>query len=101
VTAHDGKTLADLVTYERARNEANGEHDPGGHADDLAWNAGVEGPTDEAAVRDRRWALSASMLATLLLSTGVPMLLAGDERGRTQQGNSNAYCQDNAISWVD
>jgi len=101
VTAHDGKTLADLVTYEAKHNHANGEGNRDGGGEDLSWNAGVEGPSDDPAVQRRRAHLSASMLATLLLSTGVPMLLAGDERGRTQHGNDNAYCQDNEISWVD
>jgi glycogen operon protein len=101
VTAHDGFTLQDLVSYNEKHNEANGEDGRDGHSDNLSWNHGVEGATDDAeinAVRDRQ---KRNMLATLLLSQGTPMLLAGDEFGRTQQGNNNAYCQDNEISWVN
>ncbi len=101
VTAHDGFTLADLVTYERKRNEANGEDNRDGESHNRNWNCGVEGPTDHPHVRALRARQVRNHLATLLLSTGVPMLAAGDELGRTQQGNNNAYCQDNELSWVD
>ncbi|CAG9192061.1 Glycogen operon protein GlgX homolog [Paraburkholderia tropica] len=101
VTAHDGFTLHDLVSYNERHNEANGEENRDGHGDNLSWNCGVEGPTDDAEIRALRERQKRNFLATLLLSQGTPMLLAGDEFGRTQQGNNNAYCQDNAISWVD
>ena len=101
VTAHDGFTLHDLVSYNEKHNEANGEDNRDGHSDNRSWNHGVEGPTDDpeiSAVRDRQ---KRNLLATLLLAQGTPMLLAGDEFGRTQQGNNNAYCQDNEISWIN
>jgi glycogen operon protein len=101
VTAHDGFTLQDLVSYNDKHNDANGEEGRDGHSDNRSWNHGVEGPTDDqeiCAVRDRQ---KRNLLATLLLAQGSPMLLAGDEFGRTQQGNNNAYCQDNEISWVN
>ncbi len=101
VTAHDGFTLADLVSYNDKHNEANGEENRDGHNHNLSWNCGVEGPTDDPAINALRARQSRNLLATLLFSQGVPMLLAGDEIGRTQQGNNNAYCQDNAISWHD
>ncbi|MDH6590436.1 isoamylase [Variovorax sp. TBS-050B] len=101
VSAHDGFTLADTVSYNEKHNEANGEDNRDGHSDNRSWNCGVEGPTDDEAVRALRARQQRNMLATLLLSQGTPMLLAGDEFGRTQQGNNNAYCQDNEISWVD
>ena len=101
VTAHDGFTLADLVTYEHKRNEANGEDNRDGESHNRNWNCGVEGPTDDPEVTALRARQVRNHLATLLLSTGVPMLTAGDELGRTQQGNNNAYCQDNEISWID
>ncbi|HVU73472.1 MAG TPA: glycogen debranching protein GlgX [Mycobacteriales bacterium] len=101
VTAHDGFTLADLVSYEHKHNEANGEDNRDGTDDNRSSNGGVEGPTDDVAVRTVRARRQRSLLATLLLSSGVPMLTAGDEIGRTQHGNNNAYCQDNEISWVD
>jgi glycogen operon protein len=101
VTAHDGFTLADLVSYNAKHNEANGEDNRDGQDDNISWNCGAEGPTDEAAIHALRARQQRNFLATLLLSQGVPMLLAGDEIGRTQQGNNNAYCQDNEISWVD
>jgi isoamylase len=101
VTAHDGFTLHDLVSYNDKHNEANGEENRDGHNDNLSWNCGAEGPTDDAAILALRARQQRNFLATLLLSQGVPMLLAGDEIGRTQQGNNNAYCQDNDISWVD
>ncbi|MBI2080846.1 MAG: glycogen debranching protein GlgX [candidate division NC10 bacterium] len=101
VTAHDGFTLRDLVSYDAKHNEANGEENRDGHNENLSWNCGVEGPTDDPAVLALRARQQRNFLATLILSQGVPMLLAGDEIGRTQQGNNNAYCQDNEISWVD
>ena len=101
VTAHDGYTLVDLVSYERKHNEANGEHNRDGHDHEVSSNLGVEGPTDRLGVRRRRLARRRGMLATLLLSQGVPMLLGGDELSRTQRGNNNAYCQDNEVSWLD
>jgi len=100
ITAHDGFTLADLVSYNERHNEANGEENRDGHAHNRSWNHGVEGPTDDEAVRALRKRQMKNLLATLLLSQGTPMLLAGDEFARTQNGNNNAYCQDNAISWV-
>jgi glycogen operon protein len=101
VTCHDGFTLADLVTYEQKRNEANGEQNRDGTSDNLSWNGGMEGETDNPQVCDLRDRQIRNFLATLLLSQGVPMLLAGDELRRTQGGNNNAYCQDNPTSWVD
>ncbi|MDF1505878.1 glycogen debranching protein GlgX [Roseisolibacter sp. H3M3-2] len=101
VTAHDGYTLRDLVSYERKHNDANGEGNRDGHDDNLSRNWGVEGETDDAAVIDRRRRAMRNMLATLAFSQGVPMLSHGDELGRTQRGNNNAYAQDNALSWVD
>ncbi|HWO40594.1 MAG TPA: glycogen debranching protein GlgX, partial [Candidatus Eisenbacteria bacterium] len=101
VTAHDGFTLHDLVSYNDKHNEANGEDNRDGHNDNLSWNCGVEGPTDDPAVIELRERQKRNFLATLLLSQGVAMVLAGDEIGRTQNGNNNAYCQDNEISWVD
>ncbi|HEY5638177.1 MAG TPA: glycogen debranching protein GlgX, partial [Burkholderiales bacterium] len=101
VAAHDGFTLADVVSYNDKHNEANGEDNRDGHNHNLSWNCGVEGPTDDPAIRALRERQKRNLLATLFLSQGVPMLLAGDERGRTQQGNNNAYCQDNEISWLD
>ena len=101
VTAHDGFTLADLVSYNEKHNEANGEDGRDGADDNRSWNCGVEGPTEDAEVLALRAKQRRNMLATLLLSQGVPMLLHGDEMGRTQQGNNNVYCQDNEISWMD
>jgi glycogen operon protein len=101
ITAHDGFTLNDLVTYNERHNEANGEENRDGTSDNRSWNCGVEGPTDDAAISELRQRQLRNFLATLLLSQGTPMLLAGDEFGRTQQGNNNAYCQDNEISWVN
>jgi isoamylase len=100
ITAHDGYTLNDLVSYNDKHNEANGEDNRDGHSDNRSWNHGVEGPTDDPEIVDLRERQKRNMLATLLLSQGTPMVLAGDEFGRTQQGNNNAYCQDNEISWV-
>ncbi|MDQ1719956.1 MAG: isoamylase [Pseudonocardiales bacterium] len=101
VTAHDGFTLRDLVSYERKHNEANGESNRDGTDDNRSINFGVEGETDDQLINFMRRRQVRSLLATLLLSTGVPMLVAGDERYRTQRGNNNAYCQDNEISWID
>jgi isoamylase len=101
VTAHDGFTLRDLTSYERKHNEANGEANRDGTDDNRSTNFGVEGETDDATVNVLRLRQMRSLLTTLLLSTGVPMLLAGDERFRTQGGNNNAYCQDNEVSWLD
>jgi len=101
VTAHDGFTLHDLVSYNEKHNEANGEDNRDGHNNNLSWNCGAEGPTDDPAVRALRERQKRNLLATLLLSQGVPMLLAGDERGHTQLGNNNAYCQDNELTWLD
>jgi isoamylase len=101
VTAHDGFTLHDLVTYSEKHNEANLEENRDGHNHNLSWNCGVEGETDDPQVNALRARQKRNLLATLLLSQGVPMLLAGDEICRTQRGNNNAYCQDNEISWVD
>ena len=100
VTAHDGFTLADLVSYDHKHNEANGEDNRDGSDDNRSWNCGVEGPTDDPRIRALRARQQRNFLVTLLLSQGVPMLVAGDEMGRSQQGNNNAYCQDNEISWV-
>jgi len=99
VTAHDGFTLADLVAYTEKRNAANGEDNRDGSNDNYSWNCGAEGPTDDAAVLALRERQQRNVLATLLLSQGVPMLSGGDEIARTQRGNNNAYCQDNEISW--
>jgi glycogen operon protein len=101
VTAHDGFTLADLVSYNEKHNEANGEENRDGSANNLSWNYGVEGPTDDPAIAQLRERQKRNLLATLLLSQGVPMILAGDEVGRTQGGNNNAYCQDNEVNWHD
>ena len=101
VTAHDGFTLCDLVSYNERRNEANLENNADGAGHNLSWNCGAEGPTGDAAVNALRRRQTRNFLATLLLSQGVPMLQGGDEFARTQGGNNNAYCQDNALSWVD
>jgi glycogen operon protein len=101
ITVHDGFTLRDLVSYDRKHNEANGEDNRDGTDDNRSWNCGVEGPTDDPDVSALRSRQSRAMLATLLLSFGVPLILAGDEMGRTQLGNNNAYCQDNATTWID
>jgi isoamylase len=101
VAAHDGFTLHDLVTYNDKHNQANGEENRDGHDHNLSANYGVEGPTDDAAINEVRERQKRNMLATLFLSQGVSMLCAGDEMGRTQQGNNNAYAQDNEISWLD
>ena len=101
ITAHDGFTLRDLVSYNHKHNEANGENNADGHNHERSWNCGVEGPTDDPAVNELRARQQRNLLATLLLSQGTPMILAGDELGRTQRGNNNAYCQDNELSWLD
>jgi isoamylase len=101
VTAHDGFTLCDLVSYNDKHNEANGEDNQDGANDNESWNCGAEGETDDAQIRGLRARQQRNFLATLMFSQGVPMLLHGDELGRTQGGNNNAYCQDNEISWVD
>jgi isoamylase len=100
-TAHDGFTLCDLVSYNQKHNEANLENNSDGHSENLSWNCGVEGATDDAGINMLRQRQMRNILATLFFSQGVPMLQAGDEFARTQRGNSNAYCQDNEISWVD
>ena len=101
VTCHDGFTLTDLVSYDHKHNEANGEGGADGSDDNRSWNCGVEGPTEDGAVLGLRDRQRRNFLATLFCSQGVPMLLAGDEMGRTQGGNNNAYCQDSEVSWVD
>jgi isoamylase len=101
ITCHDGFTLHDLVSYNGKHNEANLEGNRDGEEHNNSWNCGAEGPTEDAGIKARRQKQKRNLLATLLLSQGVPMLCAGDEMGRTQRGNNNAYCQDNEISWVD
>jgi glycogen operon protein len=101
ITAHDGFTLKDLVSYNEKHNEANGENNQDGHSNNLSSNYGAEGSTRDPAIRATRSRQMRNMLATLILSRGTPMLLGGDEFGRSQRGNNNSYCQDNEISWVD
>jgi glycogen operon protein len=101
VTCHDGFTLADLVSYDEKHNEANGEENRDGHPENLSWNCGEEGPTPRPEVNALRARQMRNFLTLLFLSQGVPMLLGGDEIGRTQGGNNNAWCQDNDVSWVD
>jgi glycogen operon protein len=101
ITAHDGFTLTDLWAYNTKHNEANGESNRDGHDDNRSWNCGVEGPSDDPAIIELRDRMRRGIMATLLLSQGTPMVLMGDEIGRTQRGNNNAYCQDNEIAWVD
>lgn len=101
VTCHDGFTLNDLVTYNHKHNEANGEGNRDGESHNSSWNCGFEGPTDDPQINALRIRQRKNFLATLLLSQGVPMICAGDEIGRTQRGNNNAYCQDNEIGWID
>ncbi|HYE50097.1 MAG TPA: glycogen debranching protein GlgX, partial [Azospirillaceae bacterium] len=101
ITAHDGFTLHDLVSYNDKHNEANGEDNRDGHSHNLSWNHGVEGPTDDPDILALRERQKRNLLATLLMSRGTPMILAGDEFGRTQHGNNNAYCQDNELNWLD
>jgi isoamylase len=101
ITVHDGFTLRDLVSYDDKHNEANGEDNRDGTSDNESWNCGAEGPTTDPGILALRARQSRAMLTTLLLSFGVPLLLGGDEMGRTQNGNNNAYCQDNEITWLD
>lgn len=101
LAAHDGFTLADTLAYEHRRNHANGEENRDGHGENFSWNNGAEGPSDDPAVIARRAALARAMLGTLFVSAGTIMLTAGDEFGRSQQGNNNAYAQDNALTWID
>jgi isoamylase len=101
IAAHDGFTLNDLVSYGEKHNEANGEDNRDGHSHNLSWNHGIEGPTDDPEIQALRERQKRNMLATLLFSQGTPMVLAGDEFGRTQRGNNNTYCQDNELNWVD
>jgi isoamylase len=101
VTCHDGFTLRDLVSYQWKHNEANGENNRDGTDQNNSWNCGVEGPTDDASINALRVRQQRNFLATLLLSQGVPMLLAGDELGHTQLGNNNAYCQDSPLTWLN
>jgi len=101
ITAHDGFTLQDLVSYNSKHNEANGEGNRDGNDANFSWNCGAEGPSDDPKIVELRDRQKRNLMATLLLSLGVPMLVAGDEIGRTQKGNNNAYCQDNEISWID
>jgi glycogen operon protein len=101
ITAHDGFTLSDLYAYDAKRNEANGEGGADGHDHNLSWNCGVEGETDDAGVLDLRDRLRRAAIATLVLAHGTPMILMGDERGRSQGGNNNGYCQDGPLSWMD
>jgi len=101
VTSHDGFTLQDLVSYDEKHNEANQEQNRDGVDDNISWNCGVEGPSDDPSIAELRMRKKKSMLATLILSQGVPMLLAGDEIGHSQSGNNNTYCQDNELTWLD
>jgi len=101
IAAHDGMSLADLVAYERKHNEANGEGNRDGHDENLSWNNGIEGETDEPSIRNARARNLRALLSTLFLSRGTIMLTAGDEFGRTQHGNNNAYAQDNGLAWLD
>jgi glycogen operon protein len=100
ITCHDGFTLHDLVSYNEKHNEANKEENKDGSNDNISWNCGAEGPTDDAAIKALRERQKRNMIATLLFSEGVPMLCGGDELGRTQGGNNNAYCQDDELSWL-
>jgi len=100
VTAHDGFTLADVYAYNDKHNEANGEDNRDGHNDNRSWNCGAEGPTDDPDILDLRDRMRRNLMATLLLAQGTPMMLMGDEQGRTQLGNNNAYCQDNELTWL-
>jgi glycogen operon protein len=101
VTCHDGFTLNDLVSYDRKHNDGNGEHNRDGRDENLSWNSGTEGPTDDPEILRLRAQRARNFVAVLMLSQGVPMLTAGDEVLRTQRGNNNAYCQDNDLSWLD
>jgi glycogen operon protein len=101
IASHDGFTMNDLVSYDRKHNEANGEQNRDGHGDNRSYNHGFEGPTEDGLVLARRAQSRRNLMASLMVSLGVPMITAGDELARTQQGNNNAYCQDNAIAWLD
>ena len=101
ITAHDGFTLLDLLSYQQKHNELNGENNRDGHSHNLSWNCGIEGPSTERDVLRRRHRLQRALLTTLFIAQGVPMLQGGDELGRTQSGNNNAYCQDNILTWLD
>src|SRR5262245_37800921 len=101
ITCHDGFTLQDLVSYNDKHNEANGEENRDGANDNNSWNCGAEGPTDDAGINALRERQKRNLITTLLLSQGVPMLYSGDELSHTQQGNNNAYCQDNELTWLD
>jgi isoamylase len=101
ITCHDGFTLRDLVSYNDKHNEANQEDNRDGSDNNISWNCGAEGPSDDPGIQALRIRQQRNFLVTLILSQGVPMICAGDEFGRTQQGNNNAYCQDNEISWLD
>ncbi len=101
ITAHDGFTLRDLVSYQHKHNELNGENNRDGHGHNLSWNCGEEGESSDPIVRQRRYHLERALLTSLFVAQGVPMLQGGDELGRTQSGNNNAYCQDNALTWID
>jgi glycogen operon protein len=101
VTCHDGFTLYDLVSYNEKHNAANGENNQDGANDNNSWNCGVEGPTAEPAIQSLRWQQMRNFMTTLLLSQGVPMLLAGDDLCHSQEGNNNTYCQDNGLTWLD
>jgi glycogen operon protein len=101
IVAHDGFTMRDLVSYEQKHNEANGENNNDGHNDNISRNWGVEGPSDDPAIEDLRFRIMKSMMGSLAFSQGVPMISHGDEIGRTQKGNNNAYAQDNEITWLD
>ena len=101
VTCHDGFTLNDLVSYNEKHNEANGEGNQDGSNENLSWNCGIEGPSEDAEIERLRRRQIKNFLAILLISVGTPMLLMGDEMRRTQRGNNNAYCQDNEMSWLD
>src|ERR1700681_2960694 len=101
ITAHDGFTLHDLVSYNDKHNDANGEENRDGHSENLSHNYGAEGPTEDPEIRTVRFRQMRNMIATLLFSQGTPMILAGDEFARTQGGNNNAYAQDNEIGWID
>ena len=101
MTAHDGFTLNDLVSYNSKHNLANGEDDRDGESHNRSWNCGVEGPTDDPAINQLRDQQRRNFLTTLLLSQGTPMIAHGDEIARTQQGNNNVYCQDNELSWIN
>ena len=101
ITAHDGFTLRDLVSYNEKHNHANGEDNRDGHNENISYNHGIEGETEDAAILEDRSYTAKALLASLFLANGTPMLLAGDEFGNSQQGNNNSYCQDNPITWLD